>query len=76
MWVCILLVEVCSAKVCMLDDAMKIALVEIAISDQLWLYITGLLLLSLVCSLVAVHSQQTFPYVPFMGETLANHSSA
>ena len=32
------------------------------------------LLLSLLWSLVEVHSQQTFPYVSFMGQTLANHS--
>ena len=32
------------------------------------------LLLSLLWSLVEVHSQQTFPYVFFMGQTLANHS--
>ena len=32
------------------------------------------LLLSLLWSLVEVSSQQTFPYVSFMGQTLANHS--
>ena len=32
------------------------------------------LLLSLLWSLVEVHSQQTFPYISFMGQTLANHS--
>ena len=32
------------------------------------------LLLSLLLFLVEVHSQQTFPYVSFMGQTLANHS--
>ena len=32
------------------------------------------LLLSLLWSLVEVHSQQTFPYVSFMSWTLANHS--
>ena len=32
------------------------------------------LLLSLLWSLVEVHSQQTFPYVSFLGHTLANHS--
>ena len=32
------------------------------------------LLLSLLWSLVEVHSQQTFPYVSFMSQTLANHS--
>ena len=32
------------------------------------------LLLSLLWSLVEVHSQRTFPYVSFMGQTLANHS--
>ena len=32
------------------------------------------LLLSLLWSLVEVHSQQTYPYVSFMGQTLANHS--
>ena len=32
------------------------------------------LLLSLLWSLVEVSSQQTFPYVTFMGQTLANHS--
>ena len=32
------------------------------------------LVLLLVCSLVEVHSQQTIPYVSFMGQTLANHS--
>ena len=32
-------------------------------------------LLTFLCwSLVDVHSQQTFPYVSFMGQTLANHS--
>ena len=34
----------------------------------------SMLLLSLLWSLVEVHSQQTFPYVSFMGQTLANHS--
>ena len=34
----------------------------------------SVLLLSLLWSLVEVHSQQTFPYVSFMGQTLANHS--
>ena len=32
------------------------------------------LLLVLLWSLVEVHCQQTFPYVSFMGQTLANHS--
>ena len=32
------------------------------------------LLLSLLWSLVGVHSQQTFPYISFNGTTLANHS--
>ena len=32
------------------------------------------LLLSLLWSLVEVHSQQTFPYISFNGTTLANHS--
>ena len=32
------------------------------------------LVLSLLWSLVEVNSQQTFPYVSFMGQTLANHS--
>ena len=32
------------------------------------------LLLSLLWSLVEVNSQQTFPYVSFMDQTLANHS--
>ena len=32
------------------------------------------LLLSLLWSLVEVHSQQTFPYVSFMSQTLTNHS--
>ena len=32
------------------------------------------LLLSLLWSLVEVHSQQSFPYVSFNGQTLANHS--
>ena len=32
------------------------------------------LVLLLVCSLMEVHSQQTIPYVSFMGQTLANHS--
>ena len=32
------------------------------------------LLLSLLWSLVEVHSQQTFPYISFMSQTLANHS--
>ena len=32
------------------------------------------LLLSFLWSLVEVNSQQTFPYVSFMGQTLANHS--
>ena len=32
------------------------------------------LVLSLLWSLVEVHSQQTFPYVSFDGQTLANHS--
>ena len=32
------------------------------------------LLLSLLWSLVEVHSQQTFPQVSFYGQTLANHS--
>ena len=32
------------------------------------------LLLSLLWSLVEVNSQQTFPYVSFMSQTLANHS--
>ena len=32
------------------------------------------LLLSLLLSLVEIHSQQIFPYVSFMGQTLANHS--
>ena len=32
------------------------------------------LLLSLLWSLVEVHSKQTFPYISFMGQTLANHS--
>ena len=36
--------------------------------------VVGLLLLCLALSLVEVHSQQTFPYVSFMGQTLANHS--
>ena len=31
-------------------------------------------LLLLLWSLVEVHSQQTFPYVSFMSQTLANHS--
>ena len=31
-------------------------------------------LLLLLLFLVEVHSQQTFPYVSFMGQTLANHS--
>ena len=34
----------------------------------------SVLLLSLLWSLVEVSSQQTFPYVTFMGQTLANHS--
>ena len=34
--------------------------------------VVELLLLSLLWSLV--HSQQTFPYVSFLGQTLANHS--
>ena len=33
----------------------------------------NLLLFSIVCSLVEVNSQ-TFPYISFMGQTLANHS--
>ena len=33
-----------------------------------------LLLLAIVCSAVEVHSQQTFPYVSFRGQTLPNHS--
>ena len=33
-----------------------------------------MLLLSLLWSLVEVSSQQTFPYVSFLGQTLANHS--
>ena len=33
-----------------------------------------MLLLSLLWSLVDVSFQQTFPYVSFMGQTLANHS--
>ena len=33
-----------------------------------------LLLLSLLCSLVEVHSQTEYPYVSFMGENLPNHS--
>ena len=32
------------------------------------------LVLSLLLSLVEVHSQKTFPYVSFMDQTLANHS--
>ena len=32
------------------------------------------LLLLVLLSLVEVHCQQTFPYVSFMGQTLANHS--
>ena len=32
------------------------------------------LLLSLLLSLVEIHSQQIFPYVSFMNQTLANHS--
>ena len=32
------------------------------------------LLLSLLWSLVEVHSQQTFPHVSFMNQTLTNHS--
>ena len=36
--------------------------------------VAGLLLLCLALPLVEVHSQQTFPYVSFMGQTLANHS--
>ena len=34
----------------------------------------SVLLLSLLWSLVDVHSQQTFPYVYFMHQTLANNS--
>ena len=34
----------------------------------------SVLLRSLLWSLVEVHSQQTFPYVSFMSQTLANHS--
>ena len=34
----------------------------------------NLLLFSVLWSLVEVHCQQTFPYVSFMGQTLANHS--
>ena len=34
----------------------------------------GSLLLLFLLSLVAVHCQQTFPYVSFMGQTLVNHS--
>ena len=33
-----------------------------------------LLLLFFVCSLEQVHSQQTFPYLSFMGQALVNHS--
>ena len=33
-----------------------------------------MLLLSLLWCLVEVHSQQTFPYVSFMGQNLANNS--
>ena len=36
--------------------------------------VAGLLLLCLGLSLVEVHSEQTFPYVSFLGQTLANHS--
>ena len=36
--------------------------------------IVAVVSLSLLWSLVEVHSQQTFPYVSFMGQTLANHS--
>ena len=32
------------------------------------------LVMSLFWSLVEVHSQQTFPYVSFMNQTLKNHS--
>ena len=34
----------------------------------------NLLLFSAFWCLVEVHCQQTFPYVSFMGQTLANHS--
>ena len=34
----------------------------------------NLLLCSVLWCLVEVYSQQTFPYVSFMGQTLANHS--
>ena len=34
----------------------------------------NLLLFSVLWCLVEVHSQQTFPYVSLMGQTLANHS--
>ena len=34
----------------------------------------ALLLLGLLWCVVEIHSQQTFPYVSFMGQTLANHS--
>ena len=35
---------------------------------------TSLLLLCLLWSLVEVNSQTEYPYVSFMGETLANHA--